>query len=178
MRKLIFMSLSLLFLNSKLLAATAHLSESEIFEYQTVELVLSGSQNSTPDLAPLEKAFEILNTSTQSSMQIVNGQVQISENNVHLRLQPKRTGTAQHSSDQVRQRTDTSLGALGQTARRRSASRDRPNGLFRGQRFQRTTLPRRGGIRYPKSLLRAQRANLRQPPGRTASCRSDPTTRW
>lgn len=92
MRKLIFMSLSLVFLNSKLLAASAHLSESEIFEYQTVELVLSGSQNSTPDLAPLEKVFEILNTSTQSSMQIVNGQVQISENNVHLRLQPKRTG--------------------------------------------------------------------------------------
>lgn len=92
MRARILASLPLLLLGSNLLAATAHLSESEVFEYQTVELVLSGSQNATPDLAPLETDFEVLNSSTQSSMQIVNGQIQVSENNVHLRLQPKRTG--------------------------------------------------------------------------------------
>lgn len=75
-----------------LLAAKARLSADEIFEYETVQLELSGARDATPDLTPLEEHFEILNRSSHSSMQIVNGRIEVSENTLKLTIRPRGTG--------------------------------------------------------------------------------------
>ena len=82
----------LLLVSAQLHAATARLSAEEILEYETVQLELSGSRDTSPDLAPLEEEFEILSRSSQSSMQIVNGRIEVSENTVKLTIRPRRTG--------------------------------------------------------------------------------------
>ncbi len=83
---------SLLLISSGLGAATARLSSNEIFEYETVQLELSGPRDAPPDLTPLEQDFEVLGSSSQSSMQIVNGRIEVSENAVKLTIRPRRTG--------------------------------------------------------------------------------------
>lgn len=73
-------------------AATAHLNASEILEFETIELVLRGSHNQNPDVSLLQQDFEVLNRSSQSSIQFVNGELQVTENIVTVNLRPKRTG--------------------------------------------------------------------------------------
>ncbi len=73
-------------------AATAHLGATEVLEYESVELVLRSSQDTTPDLSGLDEDFEILNRSNQISRQRVNGVVQVLDNIVTLQLRPKRAG--------------------------------------------------------------------------------------
>ena len=88
----VWLFFGLLLISAQLDAATARLSTDEIFEYETVQLELSGSRDTSPDLAPLEEDFEILSRSSQSSMQIVNGRIEVSENIVKLTIRPRRTG--------------------------------------------------------------------------------------
>lgn len=82
----------LLLMSAETEAASARLSADEILEYETVQLELFGSPDTSPDLAPLEEDFEILGRSSQSSMQIVNGRIEVSENSVRLTIRPRRTG--------------------------------------------------------------------------------------
>ena len=73
-------------------AATAHLGATEVLEYESVELVLRSSQDTTPDLSGLDEDFEILNRSNQISRQRVNGVIQVFDHIVTLQLRPKRAG--------------------------------------------------------------------------------------
>lgn len=73
-------------------AATARLSASQIYQYETVQLELVGSEESSPDLSALEQDFEVQGSSSQRSLQIVGGQLQMSEFILTLTLRPKRTG--------------------------------------------------------------------------------------
>ena len=73
-------------------AATARLGATEVLEYESVELVLRSSQDTTPDLSGLDEDFEILNRSNQISRQRVNGVVQVFDHIVTLQLRPKRAG--------------------------------------------------------------------------------------
>ena len=73
-------------------AATARLSATEVLEYETVELVLRSSQDTTPDLSGLEEGFEILNRSNQISRRRVNGILQVSDKIITLQLRPRRAG--------------------------------------------------------------------------------------
>ncbi len=74
------------------LAASARLSASEIYLYETVQLELTASQEASPDLSALEQDFEVQGSSSQRSMQIVNGQIQVSEFTLTLTLRPFRAG--------------------------------------------------------------------------------------
>ncbi len=77
---------------ARLEAASASLSSSQIFEYETVVLLISGSSEASPDISPLEQDFEVVGSSTQNSVQIVNGRIQVAENLLKLTLRPKRAG--------------------------------------------------------------------------------------
>ena len=76
-------------------AATARLSASQIYLYETVQLELSGAEEASPDLSSLEKDFEVQGSSSQRSMQITNGQIQVSEFTLKLTLRPLRAGVLQ-----------------------------------------------------------------------------------
>lgn len=77
-------------------AVTATLSSQQIGAGESVQLdvrsdALHGGQ---PDLAPLERDFRVLGTSSGSSIQIINGSMSVSTQ-VQLVLQPKRAGVLQ-----------------------------------------------------------------------------------
>ena len=78
-------------------AASARLSATQIYQYETVQLELIGSDETPPDLSALEKDFEIQGRSSQRSMQIINGQLQASAFTLTLTLQPLRTGVLEIS---------------------------------------------------------------------------------
>ncbi len=71
----------------------ARIDRNPVAENESVELVLEASQqpSSEPDLSPLRKDFDILNTSQSSNIQIINGQSRASYA-WHLTLMPKRGG--------------------------------------------------------------------------------------
>ena len=74
-------------------ALTATLDRNEVDSGETVELVLEHDGNSgEADLGPLRKDFDILGSSTSSSIQIINGQFS-SHREMHVTLSPKHTGT-------------------------------------------------------------------------------------
>ncbi len=73
-------------------AASARLSASQIHLYETVQLELTAAEESSPDLSALEQDFEVQGRSSQRSMQIVNGQIQVSEFTLKLTLRPLRAG--------------------------------------------------------------------------------------
>ncbi len=73
-------------------AASARLSASEIYLYETVQLELTASEEASPDLSALRQDFDVQGRSSQRSMQIVNGQIQVSEFTLTLTLRPLRAG--------------------------------------------------------------------------------------
>lgn len=77
-------------------AVTATLSSQQIGAGESVQLdVRSDARHgSPPDLAPLERDFRVLGTSSGSSIQIINGSMSVSTQ-VQLVLQPKRAGVLQ-----------------------------------------------------------------------------------
>jgi len=77
-------------------AVTATLSSQQIGAGESVQLdVRSDARHGgPPDLAPLERDFRVLGTSSGSSIQIVNGSMSVSTQ-VQLVLQPKRAGVLQ-----------------------------------------------------------------------------------
>ncbi len=75
-------------------AVRALLDRDTVFEGDSVTLTLEadGSQrNAAPNLAPLEKDFEVLGTSTSTQMSIINGQVS-NKTRWHVQLQPRHRG--------------------------------------------------------------------------------------
>ncbi len=72
---------------------TASLDNNQVATGDTVQLTLEhdGQTNSQPDLAPLKQDFDVLSSSRQSSMQIINGQSS-SQTLVVLTLAAKRNG--------------------------------------------------------------------------------------
>ena len=73
-------------------AASARLSASEIYLYETVQLELTASEEASPGLSALRQDFDVQGSSSQRSMQIVNGQIQVSEFTLTLTLRPLRAG--------------------------------------------------------------------------------------
>jgi hypothetical protein len=71
----------------------AWLDNTQIAPSDTVQLTLAheGQTNSRPDLTPLKQDFDIVGSSTSSSLQIANGRVS-STVQLELSLAPKRTG--------------------------------------------------------------------------------------
>jgi hypothetical protein len=74
-------------------AFTASVDRTQLAAGESVQLTLQSdrSGSSDPDLAPLEKNFEILSRSTSSSLQILNGSMS-SQRQVKLVLAPRRSG--------------------------------------------------------------------------------------
>ncbi|MGQ0502730.1 MAG: BatD family protein [Panacagrimonas sp.] len=75
-------------------AVTASLDRAQVADGETVQLTLShdGRSSDKPDLSPLKRDFDILGTSTNSSYQIVNGDLS-ARVEMQLTLAPRRTGT-------------------------------------------------------------------------------------
>lgn len=74
-------------------AFTASVDRTQLAAGESVQLTLQSdrSGSSDPDLAPLEKNFDILSRSTSNSLQIVNGSLS-SQRQVTLVLAPRRSG--------------------------------------------------------------------------------------
>ena len=74
-------------------AFTASVDRTQLAAGESVQLTLQSdrSGSSDPDLAPLEKNFEILSRSTSNSLQIVNGSLS-SQRQVTVVLVPRRSG--------------------------------------------------------------------------------------
>ena len=74
-------------------AFTASVDRTQLAAGESVQLTLQSdrSGSSDPDLAPLEKNFEILSRSTSNSLQIINGSLS-SQRQVTLVLAPRRSG--------------------------------------------------------------------------------------
>lgn len=74
-------------------AFTASVDRTQLAAGESVQLTLQSdrSGSSDPDLAPLEKNFEILSRSTSNSLQILNGSMS-SQRQVKLVLAPRRSG--------------------------------------------------------------------------------------
>ncbi len=72
---------------------TASVDNKQLGAGDTVQLILQSDQRGgdEPDLAPLNKDFDVLGRSTSSSMRIVNGQVS-SQRQLILTLSPKHSG--------------------------------------------------------------------------------------
>jgi len=75
---------------------TARIDRTQIQEYESVWLIIrsSSSSSQSPDLAPLEKDFDVLGQSKSSSVNIVNGKME-SNSEWSINLMPKRTGELQ-----------------------------------------------------------------------------------
>ncbi|OQP83567.1 hypothetical protein BTR14_22225 [Rhizobium rhizosphaerae] len=73
---------------------SAHVNSGTVAEGDTFQLTLTanGQADAIPDLAPLQKDFDILGTSQSSSTQIINGQRSQSESWI-VSLSPKSKGT-------------------------------------------------------------------------------------
>ncbi len=72
----------------------ALLDRDTVYEGDSVTLTLEaegGQGNTSPDLAPLEKDFEVLGTSTSTQMSIINGRVS-NKTRWHVQLQPRHRG--------------------------------------------------------------------------------------
>lgn len=82
-----------------LVSAAAHgsvkasVDSNQVAPGDTIDLILSydGQTGSKPDLAPLERDFDVLSTSRSSNVQIVNGSYS-SATQLRLTLSPKRSG--------------------------------------------------------------------------------------
>lgn len=74
-------------------AVKAWLQGDAIAAGDTVQLTLEheGRTDEKPDLAPLEKDFDVLSSSRSSNVQIINGSMS-SQTQMHLMLSPKRAG--------------------------------------------------------------------------------------
>ncbi len=74
-------------------AFTASVDRTQLAAGESVQLTLQSDRrgDSDPDLAPLEKNFEILSRSTSKSLQILNGSMS-SQRQVKLALAPRRSG--------------------------------------------------------------------------------------
>ena len=74
-------------------AFTASVDRTQLAAGESVQLTLQSDRrgDSDPDLAPLEKNFEILSRSTSKSLQILNGSMS-SQRQVKLALVPRRSG--------------------------------------------------------------------------------------
>ncbi|MDR3419287.1 MAG: BatD family protein, partial [Nevskia sp.] len=77
-------------------AVTATLDRDEIAPGETVELLLQRDDRSggDPDLAPLKKDFDVLGSSSGSSIQFINGHM-AAKRELHLTLTPKHSGKLQ-----------------------------------------------------------------------------------
>ena len=97
LNQLVFLSpLLLLFAGVAAHAAEldARLDRTEVVEGEPIVLTLStdGGASGTPDLAPLQQDFDLVNQGQSSSMSFVNGRMS-SRREWHLTLMPRRTGT-------------------------------------------------------------------------------------
>lgn len=74
----------------------AELSDYQISDGESVQLTLTRDSRggARPDLSPLEKDFQVLSTSSGTSMQIINGQVS-TKTQLTLTLMPRHSGTLQ-----------------------------------------------------------------------------------
>ncbi len=72
---------------------TARVDRTQIQEYESVWLIIrsNGTSSQSPDLAPLEKDFDLLGQSKSSSVNIINGKME-SSSEWSINLMPKRTG--------------------------------------------------------------------------------------
>ncbi|MDA8127954.1 MAG: BatD family protein [Betaproteobacteria bacterium] len=77
-------------------AVTAQLEPTQVGAGEAVQLILrhDGHTGSQPDLGPLKQDFDVLGSSTGSSLQIVNGSMS-AHTEIDLTLMPKRSGTLQ-----------------------------------------------------------------------------------
>lgn len=78
---------------SALAAVTATLDRDQVEDGETVQLTLlrDGRSSTKPDLAPLKRDFDILGSSSGSSIQLINGSVS-AKGQFRLTLSPKRRG--------------------------------------------------------------------------------------
>jgi len=80
------------FFTTNILAATARVDRTVIYEGETFQLFLkSDASDNSLDLSPLEIDFEVLSTSRSSQMSFINGRMQ-SSNEWDVTLSPKRLG--------------------------------------------------------------------------------------
>ena len=79
-----------------LAAVTASLDRDEVASGESVQLVLQrdGRGGGEPDLGPLKKDFDVLDSSSNTSIQFVNGHLS-AQRELRLTLAPKHTGTLQ-----------------------------------------------------------------------------------
>jgi len=77
-------------------SVNAQLDRSTINEGETftLNLTVSGSNSSQPDLTGLRKDFDVIGTGQKSMIQIINGNVQ-SQHSWTITLSPRHTGTLQ-----------------------------------------------------------------------------------
>ena len=77
-------------------AVTASLDRDEVASGESVQLVLQrdGRGGGEPDLAPLKKDFDVLDSSSNTSIQFVNGHLS-AQRELRLTLAPKHAGTLQ-----------------------------------------------------------------------------------
>ncbi len=91
-RLLAVLFIVLSFFTTNILAATARVDRTAIYEGETLQLFLkSDASDNSLDLSPLEIDFEVLSTSRSSQMSFINGQMQ-SSNEWDITLSPKRLG--------------------------------------------------------------------------------------